>query len=166
HARDAHDPARPAAVVLYGGSAAILGGAARGAVVGELRGRSSYGPHRGEPHDVAGMAVLRGDRGRFRGRERRRTGLGAVSRVRHGGRAYREPRARARRAIRGRASGERIREVPRGDRAGGARRWERAGGGGSGAVRGRGVPRQRGGGALGGGRVAGGGEATFGPGWW
>src|SRR5213596_152783 len=147
HARDAHDPTLPAARRLDGGSAAALGGAARGAVVGELRGRSSHGPHRGEPDDVAGMAVLRGDRGRVRGRERRQTGLGAVSRVRHGGRAYREPRARARRAIRGRASGERIREVPRGDRAGGARRWDRAGRGVSGVRRGPGVPRQRGGGA-------------------
>ncbi len=64
HARDALDPAIPAARRVDGGGAVAVGRAARGALVGELRGWSPHRPDRRESHHVAGMARLRGRGGR------------------------------------------------------------------------------------------------------
>src|SRR5207302_1222431 len=145
HARDATGPAIPAARRLDGGSAVALGGTSPGALVGELRGRSPHRPHRPESHHVAGVGRLCGDRGRLRGGARRRRGVDAVPGVRDRGRPHRKLRAGARRAIRRDPPGERIRDVPRRDRPGGARRRHRAGRGVSSVRRRHGLLRERGG---------------------
>src|SRR5207245_5192387 len=78
HARDALDPAIPAARRVDGGGAVAVGRAARGAFVGELRGWSPHRPDRRESHHVAGLARLRGRGGWLRGGAGRRSGLDSV----------------------------------------------------------------------------------------
>src|SRR5947208_12687938 len=82
NARDAPGPAMPAARRLDGGGAVAMGRAARGALVGELRGRPPHRPHRRGSYHVAGMARLRGRSGWLRAGAQRRSGVDAVPGIR------------------------------------------------------------------------------------
>ncbi len=121
HARDPDTAAHAAARRLGGLGVVAVGGAARGALVVQLRRRRAVGPVRAGARHVARLGELRGDRLRVRPGGRTHDRLGVVSGARRRRRAHREPRAGDRvEACRGEA-GNGIRNLSRRDRDRGAR---------------------------------------------
>src|SRR2546426_233972 len=160
HARHARHPPLPTARRVGRGGDAPVGRLARRAVQLELPRRSVDRPLGRRADDVDRVGVLRAARRRDGVRAHDAAGLGPVPRARRRGGADGEPGARARRAGRRCAPGERVRGVSRLDRLRGAR--GRAGTGGSvpGVWRGGGVRRERRGGRCSGAGGPGGISAT------